>query len=347
MGGTLAAAFAAMLLGPVLGPLALHDKIVDAFAERGLSARAWFGADNPGFRPALRAVDNWRFEAAAALDIEGPPLLAMTLGVKADSLPRCIRLNNYWCIKRAGWAGEIAADSEGHVAFASAREGAVVAALLLRRYYVDYDRKDAHAIVSRWAPAECGTIVTARGRRVAAADALTTRGVNNTLRARYLAKRGAKGGKLRRSVVASRPLPMMRAPAIASGLGETVPAYSALRLASLEPGRRLSDASPSAPPLRPCAGETQRIAHYAARVVAGLERDGAALGPTDDLRLFDSAGEATDALARVMLNMASVEIGPWRAAAALAEQGIEGMKETVAARRREAERAEAGRRTQP
>ena len=49
-------------------------------------------------------------------------------------LPRCIRLNNYWCIKKAGWTGEVASDSEGHVAFSSSLEGAMVAVRLLRRY---------------------------------------------------------------------------------------------------------------------------------------------------------------------------------------------------------------------
>ena len=58
-------------------------------------------------------------------------------------LPRCVKLNNYWCIKRARWAGEIAADAEGHVAFASAIDGAIAAAILLRRYYIDYNRRSA------------------------------------------------------------------------------------------------------------------------------------------------------------------------------------------------------------
>ena len=112
-----------------------------------------------------------------------------------------MRLNNYWCVKSARWNGEIASDAEGHVAFSSAHEGALVAAQLLRRYYVDYGRKSAMAIVSRWAPAECvaapvrprvttaggGRKVAARKPAAARADGLSTRGIQNTARARWLA----------------------------------------------------------------------------------------------------------------------------------------------------------------
>ena len=65
-----------------------------------------------------------------------------------------MRLNNYWRIKSARWNGKIASDAEGHVAFSSAHERAVVAAQLLRRYYVNYGHRSALAIVSRWAPSE-------------------------------------------------------------------------------------------------------------------------------------------------------------------------------------------------
>ena len=322
MSGAALAALAAFFLAP-LPPLA-----VNAMIRIAASPIAIFAPERPGFRPAARAVDNWRFEAGAALDVEGGAL--GIFAVKAESLPRCVRLNNYWCIKRAGWAGEIAADSEGHVAFASAREGAIVAALLLRRYYVDYGRRDARTIVSYWAPAQCGLVAASAGkRRSASADGLTTRGLRNTLRAKYLASRGGKARRaLPKSRVAARPLPMMRAPAIAIGLGETAPASSAIRLASLEPMRGERVASDAAPAPVSCGDEGQRLANYAARIVAVLTRDGAPVGPTDDLKLFDERGEPTPALAAVMANMAAVEIGPWRVT-----------QDLVAARRLEAERA--------
>jgi hypothetical protein len=111
----------------------------------------------PTFKPVSREVSNWRFEAMAKLD-SPIDFATRTMASKRDVVPRCIRLNNYWCIKRAGWAGEIAADAEGHVAFASVEEGAIVAAKLLRRYYMDFGRHDALAIISHWAPAQCGTV---------------------------------------------------------------------------------------------------------------------------------------------------------------------------------------------
>ena len=153
---------------------------------------------------------------------------------------RCIRLNNYWCVKKAGWTGEIASDPEGHVAFASAADGAGVAANLLRRYYVDFNLHSARAIVQRWAPAQCGPAPVAfRGPRVRVAGpggkamggrtllgpeprGLTTRGLGSTLRARWLAShsRGFRprvAGKparvaVRRSVVPDRVGPMMKTP---------------------------------------------------------------------------------------------------------------------------------------
>ena len=82
----------------------------------------------------------------------------------SPATPRCVKLNNYWCVKRAGWAGEIAADADGHVAFASALEGAMVAVMLLRRYYLVYDRHTAQAIISHWAPANAAPSPLRRGQ---------------------------------------------------------------------------------------------------------------------------------------------------------------------------------------
>ncbi|MBM3624243.1 MAG: hypothetical protein FJX16_02785, partial [Alphaproteobacteria bacterium] len=112
-------------------------------------------APSPTYRPDVRAVDNWRMESALALEMAPFAAIRRAVGAEESEPARCVKLNNYWCIKSAGWNGEIAADPDGHVAFASAEEGAVVAALLLRRYYVDYGRRTARAIVERWAPAQC------------------------------------------------------------------------------------------------------------------------------------------------------------------------------------------------
>ena len=293
------------------------------------------------FRPLSREVTNWRGEAAGSLDLS----LAMSLQIRAGGEPRavsrCVRLNNYWCIKRAGWAGEIAADAEGHVAFASAQEGAIVAAALLRKYYVEYKRHSAQAIVSHWAPANCGFVLAGPGR--VAARALAPRGLRATLRGRWLAAHGrgsvgarglAHGPRIRPSVVAERPVPMLRAPTIALGVSEAPVALT--RLASLSfdelPASLPGKAAPA--PVTACAAETQRIANYAARVIPGL-----AAGPNDDLGLFDTDGNPTPNLAKLMENMSAVEIGPLKAEPGL----IAGAVEAFVAQRRVAADGQAGR----
>lgn len=288
------------------------------------------------YRPAARAVSGWRLEATRWLEAAPLARARYALGDGAE-LPRCVRLANYWCIKRAGWAGEIAADAQGHVAFASARDGAIVAAGLLRRYYVDYGRKTATAIVTTWAPAECGVASAIGGQRLAA------RGLNNTLRGRWLARNrpgftgarfaGRRGG-VRRSVVANAPPPMLRAPSIAAGMGER--AGPVARLAALDlvapapPGR-----APAAP-VASCASERQRQANYAGRIGESV-----GLTATDDLGLFDAAGEPTDRLPRVLIAMAAVEIGPHAISPQLADEAIEGLRELLRKRREAAAAAAA------
>ncbi len=248
-----------------------------------------------------------------------------------------MKLNNYWCIKRAGWAGEIAADAEGHVAFASAIEGAIVAAVLLRRYYVDYHRRSAQAILSRWAPAQCGSSGAAtrpspKGAaraRIAQVGpgALALRGIANTLRARWLAAHRAGfggGGKiatLHRSIVADRPAVLMRAPQIAVGMGELEIDRAPIKLAALE----------LAPPVAPTAGpacpdENQRLHNYALRAIEGV-----AASPDEDLKLFSPDGTPGTNLPRLMRNMARVEIGPLTAREDLITAAVE-----LATRRRQA-----------
>ena len=190
----------------------------------------------PAYRPAERAVDNWRRQGALNLDLAPEQALALVLGRDFKGLSRCVRLNNYWCVKKAGWTGEIASDNEGHVAFASAAEGAAGAAQLLRRYYVDFGLHSSRAIVRRWAPAQCGAPIAIRaparrvvGRRLLGPEpkGLTTHGLGSTLRARWLAshrpvmgarKRG-KVAAVRRSVVPDRAGAMMKTPVIAAGMG--------------------------------------------------------------------------------------------------------------------------------
>ena len=283
------------------------------------------------YRAEARAVDNWRLESALALEM-GPAAAALrALGVEDRDPARCVKLNNYWCVKRGGWNGEIAADADGHVAFASAEEGAAVAALLLRRYYVDYKRRSARAIVERWAPAQCSPMI---GRALPGPTAsreglarmlpqrvvpmgLAPRGLENTLRARWLASHGRGGvgpAPTRRAL--SDPLDMMPAPSIMEGVSEARGRRREKQAATKAAPPTETTPSPSSLPQFPgvvdCSGELARIANYAARVAEGV-----VAGPNDDLMLFTAAGLPTGNLARVMGNMAAVEIGPARPRAGL------------------------------
>ena len=78
--------------------------------------------------------------------LEPKPIIAMAALFRAERpfVTRCVKLNNYWCIKSARWNGELATDGEGHVGFASAEHGADAAATLLRRYYLEFNRKSGH-----------------------------------------------------------------------------------------------------------------------------------------------------------------------------------------------------------
>ncbi len=139
------------------------------------------------YRADERAVSNWRRETLLALN-PAPLAAAALLRPERPLVTRCVKLNNYWCIKRARWEGEIGADEEGHVGFASAGHGARAAAVLLRRYYTQLGRRSALAIVTRWAPAECGPAAPA-------VQTLAIRGLGQTLRGRWLAHRG-RGGRV-------------------------------------------------------------------------------------------------------------------------------------------------------
>lgn len=300
------------------------------------AVRAGGADDAPVFAPAARAVSGWRREAAANLALD-PDLAARLEGPgPAPAVARCVKLNNYWCIKRAGWNGEIAADAEGHVAFAHAEDGAAVAALLLKRYYVDFGRHTALSIISHWAPARCGLVArsTARpnpGPRVA-----------GTLRARWLAShpRGfvtalpGHRNVVRRSVVADRIQRIPPMPVIAAGLAglsrDARPiTLDALMLTSANapmsrtmlglPGRRGAKRQAAAlfEGVSGCPGDSARVTAYAGKAAAGL-----ALGPDGDLALFTAAGAPTQNLSLMMANMARVEIGPLGADPGLIARGI-------------------------
>lgn len=161
----------------------------------------------PVFAAEARAVSNWRVEAGQSLRPASLALVARYAAVEPAFVARCVRLNNYWCIKSARWNGEIGADAEGHTGFASAAAGADAAAQLLRRYYRDRGRRSALSIVRRWAPAECQVSGVASVPKGPVSTDVAPFGLRKTLRARYLARRipvratgrvvGASGGPLR------------------------------------------------------------------------------------------------------------------------------------------------------
>jgi len=279
------------------------------------------------FEPAKRAVSNWLTEAMDNLDLSRETKTEIADGTSLFDLPRCLKLNNYWCIKRAHWAGEIAADAEGHVAFASAIDGAIAAAMLLRRYYIDYNRRSALAILSHWAPAQCAGVTAAMGRpsrpravHIAILASVAPHGIQNTLRAHWLAAhrqgffRPDKTKALRRSIIPNRPLVMMRAPEIAVGMGEPQRAPIPLtKIAALD-----FTAPVTVPPGTACASENTRIQNYAARAIEGI-----AASPNDDLNLFLADGTAGANLSHLLENMAKVEIGPLATRAGLIAAAID------------------------
>lgn len=335
-------ALAARALLPGDGHGAAEAPLQPAEDARTLQAR---------YEPESREVTNWRREAMDAL--EPKPVVAMAALFRAERpfVTRCVKLNNYWCIKSARWNGELATDSEGHVGFASAEHGADAAATLLRRYYLEFNRKSALDIVRRWAPAECNVATGIGGMAM-----LAVRGIGGTVRAQYLASRRKKGGAVRYTAKAGpsgRPgrvsvvipitpkTPQFRVPSIAEGMGEkpkpkptpSPPQAVARRKPVKEPAVTASAAPRPAPKVQvanACPSEEQRHRNYAGRMVEGL-----GLKPTDDLKLFAEDGTPQPNLAHVMLAMSAFELGVLRAGPDLVEEAIHRMGERAAAKRAE------------
>ncbi|WP_019903029.1 hypothetical protein [Methylobacterium sp. 77] len=182
------------------------DAVMAGFvrAESVLTTRAAAPAA-PVFVSDERAVTNWRLEAEEALRPASLALVARYAQVTPAFVARCVKLNNYWCIKSARWQGEIGSDAEGHTGFASAADGADAAAQLLRRYYREFGRRTALSIVRRWAPAEC-RIGAGRPSTGPVSTGLAPLGLGKTLRARFLARHARGGAPRRHSVARGGPL---------------------------------------------------------------------------------------------------------------------------------------------
>ncbi|MBZ6075416.1 hypothetical protein [Microvirga puerhi] len=295
-----------------------------------------------------REVTNWRTETVG--DLEPKPIAVLAALFRADRpiITRCVKLNNYWCIKSARWDGEIGKDTEGHVGFASAEQGADAAAQLLRRYYLEFNRKSALDIVRRWAPAECN-VATGIGDLAV----LAVRGIGGTVRAKWLAShrsvkltaqgKGGKPGRVSIVIPLKSRVPEYHVPDIAVGMGEkSIPKSTAPLVATAKPkaaskvtaSNAPKPAAPKAAAQKPaataCVPDEQRLRNYAARMVAEL-----GLGPTDDLKLFLADGSPAPNLSPVMLAMSAVELGMLRASPDLVETAVRRMGEQLAAKRAE------------
>ena len=307
-----------------------------------------------------RAVTNWRVETATALD--PAPIAALAALVDADRpvVTRCVRLNNYWCIKSARWEGEIGTDEEGHVGFASAQSGADAAATLLRRYYLEFGRRSARDIVRRWAPAECyfasgGGAPIAGGAPAAATGPITlgnlaVRGIGATLRARYLASRrkgrvaanrsrpaaGPRAPAPRVATGMPRALPAVRIPEVAAGAGEgggltissalpyrvTPPRSLASRAAPVRVAAATAAAATEVAPPAPAPRLTCAPDELRLRNYASRIADALGVGSDDDLKLFEADGAPTRNLAPVLLAMSGFELGTLRARSDLVEGAV-------------------------
>jgi len=323
-------------------------------AERAKVSAATFNVET-------RAVSNWRGEAMRDLAPTPLSVLAVALGAERPVVTRCVKLNNYWCIKSARWNGEVGADEEGHTGFASAEHGADAAVRLLRRYYLEFDRKSALDIVRRWAPAECRLPGSSGPPAV-----LALRGLGNTLRARWLAARQAKPMRTRIaaagdavpvpprrpagrvSAVPLRPLPTVSMPSIMAGIAAPKAPLAATLAPGAPPRRQPTPASlaaasggartaakatstprpepvataSTAPPLRPAVSA---CAPDEQRIqnYAGRIVEGLDLAPGADLGLFAPDGQPQPNLARVLLAMSAFELGYLRASVDLVEEAIE------------------------
>jgi len=271
-----------------------------------------------------RSVDGWRIEGAFALDLKTKAAWELALGAETSPPPRCVRLNNYWCVKHAGWRGEIATDPDNHAVFATPHDGAAAAAMLLRRYYLEFKRHTAREIAARWAPAQCFETAGATAAIPLGAPikpnlsrmlpqrplpmGLAPHGLGNTLRGRWLAaRRGLGGGRgLKQSRVRDEALEMAPAPEIAVGMGEA-PRKRPSPAPRPTPPPAASVVAPAAP-LAECADENLRVSNYAAHIAQGVVAT-----PDQDLALFTPDGAPTANFEKVLINMAAVEIGPLRA----------------------------------
>ena len=134
---------------------------------------------SPVFDKSTKSVSNWKSEATEHIGF-GPDDFQRKEGL------RCVKLNNYWCLKDFGWQGGIGHDSDNHTAFVNGNMAARAAVRNLRTSYIKHKRLSAFAVMSTYAPPDdCIGSNTARK-----ADGTCIYGKNQTT---LYAKRVASG----------------------------------------------------------------------------------------------------------------------------------------------------------
>lgn len=99
----------------------------------------------PTYDSSTRSVSNWESQAAIHLGITDEALTK-------NKYPRCVKLNNYWCLKDVGWAGSVGRDNDRHTAFLDGNMAARAAVRNFRTAYLKHGRKTAFQIMSVYAP---------------------------------------------------------------------------------------------------------------------------------------------------------------------------------------------------
>lgn len=102
-------------------------------------------ADSGTYDRGSSSVSNWKSQAYKHLSVDSETL-------KNHPYKRCIKLNNYWCLKDVGWNGRVGRDNDNHTAFKNGYFAARAAARNLRTAYIRHNRKSALQIMVVYAP---------------------------------------------------------------------------------------------------------------------------------------------------------------------------------------------------
>jgi hypothetical protein len=100
---------------------------------------------------AVKIESEKRFRASRMKNDPKHPVSAEQV---ADNNMRCVRKNNYWCIKnKSRWPGVLGEDREGHAVFSKPEFAARAKASVMRRFYFDCKFKTLAQLMCAYAPA--------------------------------------------------------------------------------------------------------------------------------------------------------------------------------------------------